>query len=402
MINEEITVQPYEYLKKGFLKPKQTIYRYNGGATRYYYTLDGGFKILASGTTLVKDGFAPDEFSIKALEGWRNKLVSEGKNPAKELTHLANKGTLMHMAFSNLIQGEQIPIRGLHNYLKRMNTPHMSKESKEHVIKYYLNDLRKAILAFIQWMQDYNVEPLATELMIASTTDRAATAVDLICNLDVKEKGFYGELYKSGEKKGQPKETTEVRRVTAIVDFKSGQNFYDSHELQLLLNKRWMAEVYPEIKIEKLYNFSSKDWLSSPTYNFKDQTDSSHGVVDEDGYSLLHWVIGQGKAKHLKKNKDVKRYQGTVKLGTEFKFEDNFQKLLLEEYVTLYKDEVRDVAGEIVEDENLRGCVEIKSHFSKWLAKDLKTIAAQTGMPYKTKPEFVEALCKKYENFLND
>lgn len=403
MINEEITLQPYEYLKDGFLKPKQVVYRYNGSGTRYYYTLEGGFKVHASGTTLVKDGYAKDDFSLQALESWRNALVAKGINPAEELSRRADYGTILHILYGDFVRGEKIPIRGLHNYIKRMHTPHMTKVNKEYIMKYKLNELRHDLLAFNKWYIDHNVEALAVELMIASHEDNAATAIDLICDLDVEVKGFHGEVYKSGAKKGEPKETKQIQRVRAIVDFKSGRKgFYKSHELQLLLNRRWMNEIYPEIKIDRMFNFSPKDWRTAPDYNFKDQTESDAQYDNGSGVILLDTVIQQGKWKHHKKTKDVKRFQGTIQLTESFNFEDNFQKMELEEYVTKFKDEVRDVAGEIVEDEDLRGATEVKRFFTKWLAKDLKQLAEQTGMPYKTKPEFIKNLAEKYKNFLTD
>ena len=85
--------------------------------------------------------------------------------------------------------------------------------------------------------------------------------IDLVCTLQTKE-----------------------GRKTAIVDFKSGRNgFSEEHELQLHLYRDMWHENFPEHQIDKVFNFSPKDWRKEkPTYNFKDQTESEMAAVRDD------------------------------------------------------------------------------------------------------------------------
>jgi hypothetical protein len=126
-------------------------------------------------------------------------------------------------------------------------------------------------------MIDTNCKPLAIELCLWHP-DGYAGAIDIVCELDVEEKGFFGETYASGVNKGQPKESKRTVRVRAIVDIKSGRKgFYESSEIQLHAYKAMMAYHFPEEEmiISKLFNWSPKDFRGAvPSYNLKDQTDS--------------------------------------------------------------------------------------------------------------------------------
>jgi len=59
------------------------------------------------------------------------------------------------------------------------------------------------------------------------------------------------------------------------LDAKSGRKgFYDDHVVQLAAYDVLIKENFPEIKIDKLFNWAPKDWRNAPTYHLKDQTDS--------------------------------------------------------------------------------------------------------------------------------
>jgi hypothetical protein len=93
--------------------------------------------------------------------------------------------------------------------------------------------------------------------------------------MEIEVKGFNGEVYKSGPNKGKPKESKSIKKIIAIVDFKTGRKgFWESYEIQLLAYKMLVEENYPDLKIDALYNWSPKDWRSNPDYNFKDQTNT--------------------------------------------------------------------------------------------------------------------------------
>lgn len=172
------------------------------------------------------------------------------------------------------------------------------------------------------------MEPLAIEVSLISQQGYAGT-VDLVCDMDWEYKGFFGETYKSGEQKGKPKETKEKRRIKAIVDFKSGRKgFYEANEIQMEACRRLVVENF-RFEPDMLFNFSPKEWRTTPGYNLKDQTDS----------------LPKGKFEHLveiakiEKLMDVRQiciYQGELKFG-QSPCEDHFKKVDMNDFLRQQK-----------------------------------------------------------------
>lgn len=110
--------------------------------------------------------------------------------------------------------------------------------------------LLKDLVAFELWLRDKKVTPIAIEQIVTSDKYHAGGCVDLVCELNFNKK-----------------------RVTAIVDFKTGKHIYEIHGLQLCLYAELWEDQYPTIKIDMLFNWKPKDWLTSPTYDFVNQSD---------------------------------------------------------------------------------------------------------------------------------
>ena len=318
-----IEEKQYDFITDGFLRPMAPIRRFSQGGNRFYYKVDetsGDVTLYSSGTTLIKDGYAESEAN---LEDWRNKLKAEGKNPKYELAYAAMRGTLLHILAGDFIQQKQI-IFDLNTYFAT-NHPEITTEPLYYDVIYKDSLwLQKGLLAFAQFCKDYNVKPLAIELMMASDTLKVASPIDLICTMDYEEKGFFGEVYKSGEKKGQPKESKVTKHVTAIIDLKSSKNgFYDKHFFQLHLYKRLVKENYPEIEVSSLYNWSPKEWTGeTPTYNLKEQTT---GSLEK----LCDVVFEQGRLKHEGKEPSVTIVPESIMFGVDFQY----TKVPLKEYL---------------------------------------------------------------------
>lgn len=309
----------HEFITSGFIRPVAPIRRFSQGPNRFYYRVekDGEITLFSSGTTLIKDGYAESE---SALEDWRNKLKAEGKNPKYELNYAAMRGTLLHILAGDFIQQKPINLENLNLYLSAHHPSITTEALYYDVINKDSLWLQKGLLAFAQFVRDYNVKPLAIELILTSETYKVASPVDLICKMTIKEKGFFGEVYKAdskatGAKKGDPKESTQEREVIVIIDLKSSKNgFYDKHALQLKLYRQMMKECYPNIKVEGLYNWSPKDWTGeTPTYNLKEQ---SSGRLE----ALAEVVFQQGAIKHSFKEPTVNIIPTELRFGEEFKF----------------------------------------------------------------------------------
>lgn len=228
-------------------EPPYRVYQLNTDGYRYYYRFDedGEPHFYPSVTTLLKQTMPTSPFLID----W---MLANGKEGAVEKRDLAAAyGTFMHIQFERLIINrrynfDEVPAV-LMTYMEQNNLPE----------KFYFDSLvkiRKDVLAFAQFVKDYNVKPLAVEIGLVHPTYHFAGCVDLPCIMTDPNTG---------------------KTFTAIVDFKSGRKgFWEEHELQLHLYREMWNENFPEVSIERLYNFSPKDWRTKPTYNLKDQTGS--------------------------------------------------------------------------------------------------------------------------------
>lgn len=228
-------------------EPPYKVYQLNTDGYRYYYRFDetGEPHFYPSVTTLLKQTMPTSPFLID----W---MLANGKEGAVEKRDLAAAyGTFMHIQFERLIINrrynfDEVPAV-LQTYMEQNNLPD----------KFYFDSLtkiRKDVLAFAQFVRDYNVKPLAVEIGLVSPAYHYAGCIDLPCIMTDPNTG---------------------KTFTAIVDFKSGlKGFWEEHELQLHLYREMWNENFPEVEIERLYNFSPKDWRTKPTYNLKDQTDS--------------------------------------------------------------------------------------------------------------------------------
>ena len=236
------------YFNSDALKePPYRVYQLNTDGYRYYYRFDetGEPHFYPSVTTLLKQTMPTSPFLID----W---MLANGKEGAVEKRDLAAAyGTFMHIQFERLIINrrynfDEVPAV-LQTYMEQNNLPD----------KFYFDSLtkiRKDVLAFAQFVRDYNVKPLAVEIGLVSPAYHYAGCIDLPCIMTDPNTG---------------------KTFTAIVDFKSGRKgFWEEHELQLHLYREMWNENFPEVEIERLYNFSPKDWRTKPTYNLKDQTDS--------------------------------------------------------------------------------------------------------------------------------
>src|SRR5690606_1852901 len=181
----------------------------------------------------------------------------------------ANYGTLLHLTIGRYIIDHSFNFDDVKDICRdycrdnKYNYP----EVKEWPYK-----LRDDMAAYIQFHHDYKVKPLAVEYVLVSDKGYG-TLIDLVCEMTIEEKGFFGEVYKSGDKKGEPKESKRDRKITAIINFKSGRNgFHESNGLQILCEKQLFEENFPDIKIEGAFNWAPKDWRGKPSYHLKDWT----------------------------------------------------------------------------------------------------------------------------------
>ena len=236
-------------------------------------------------------------------------MLEQGKEQAIEKRDTAAAyGSLMHGQFERLIVNREYDFDAVGEvvaeYLMRENLP-------EKLFQEWCYELRKDVLAFAQFVKDWNVKPYAIEIGLVHPTQHYAGCIDMPCQLT------------------NPK-TGEV--FDAIVDFKSGRKgFYEAHELQ------W-NENYPDKPIERVFNFSPKDWRKEPTYNFKEQTDSK--AID-----LLPNYLAIAAIKDEQRSREVLVISGQYKLD-EGAPTDNVLRLEIADLIKLRAEEMKPEAEE--------------------------------------------------------
>lgn len=246
------------------------VYRVKVGNGRLYYTLDDNSlpRFFISLTTLTRSTLPTSETLIKWIADMG---YEESRNYMAER---AEYGTLMHHAFGIFMMEKRFDFDKTDEFIADCVKNFVIKFSKEE----WTEELNRDVAAFAMFCHEYKVEPLAIELVMVSK-DGYATLVDLVCKMHESIKSLdYNNPYKSGKRKGQPREVKIEREITALINFKSGKHgFFDEHEVQLEFERRLFTENYPDVKIDAIYNWAPKDWRGSPTYTLKDQSGSLNG-----------------------------------------------------------------------------------------------------------------------------
>ncbi|MCU0414191.1 MAG: hypothetical protein MUE91_07310 [Ignavibacteriaceae bacterium] len=286
------TIQPEERLieviEPFYVNPafKSTIkvpkvYRFNQHNNRHYLTVDDFnpedtiipknlVKFFPSVTNII-DKTMPTSFG-------KLKIIGELglKGYYKFMRERAFYGTLIHILIAD--------------YLRSANSRHerwfefdsipgrVSLYIEEHNIDFdttnWVYEVKKDLASLIQFCIDYEVEPIAVEIVgiYDDGKYRFGGALDLPCECSIPVKDFYGDVYQSGKNKGEPKETKQKQRLKALIDFKSGKHgFFPDHGVQLGMYDL-IAEKSLGIKFDRLLNVAPYDWKDVPTYSTKDWT----------------------------------------------------------------------------------------------------------------------------------
>ena len=235
--------------KAALVEPSYRVYQLNSKGHRYYYRFDdfGEPVFYPSVTTILSQTLPKSPFLIS----W---IADKGEEEAERYKmERAAYGTFMHAQFEDLLITRSYNLDMLKSRLK----DYIDEKGLAADFVYYADDLKKDVLAFAQFVIDFDVRPLAVEIALVSDKNHYAGMIDCPCTMK--------------------KKMGSDERINAIVDFKSGRKgFYEECEIQLHLYKMMWEENFPGKPIEKLFNFSPRDWRKKPSYNLKDQTESEN------------------------------------------------------------------------------------------------------------------------------
>ena len=286
-------------------EPPYRVFQLNSDGYRYYYRFNekGEPEFYPSVTTLLKQVMP----TPPALLDW---MVANGKDGATEKRDIAAAyGTFMHGQFETLIINRRYDFDNvpavLLAYMEREHVP-------ESLFAQWVVKVRKDVLAFAQFVKDYNVKPLAVEIGLVHPKFHYAGCLDLPCVMT------------------DPK---TAKTFTAIVDFKSGRKgFFEEHELQLHLYREMWNVNFENVPIERVFNFSPKDWRGAkPTYNLKDQTDSVNA-------KKLPYLLALATIEDEKRDNTLTIVRGVLDLD-KGKIADNVFTLSLAELIRTKADE---------------------------------------------------------------
>lgn len=271
--------------------------------------------------TLTEDPNLPARFYLSVTEmiskttptsPWLIKWISDmGYEAAEQYKNeRASYGTFMHMIFQEYLIDKEFDLQSIDEripgYLQECKHPANLANS-------WINDLKQDIIGFAEFVRAHNVKPLAIELVLASDEMGVAGMMDLYCEMDVEVNGFFGEVFKSGARAGQEKETKKQIRTKALLDFKSGRKgIYDSHAIQLEAYRRLLLENFPQLQGEDimLFNYCPNDWRLNPGYTLKDQTENP--VIRKFDHLIEIGRIESGRIKT-----EYTQYEGLLQFGED-------------------------------------------------------------------------------------
>ncbi len=293
---EEMTAM---FFDGALIEPPYKVWQLNSKGHRYYYKFDdnGTPKFYPSVTTILSQTMPQSPFLIKWIA---DKGIDEAERYKAER---AAYGTFMHAQFEELIINRVYDLDGLKAKLK----DYIDNNKLPADFIYYADDLKKDVLAFAQFVLDYDVKPLAVEIALVHPVHNYAGMIDLPCTM----------LAKPGSKD----------YINAIVDFKSGRKgFYEEAEIQLHLYKMMWNENFPDVPIERVFNFSPKDWRKKPTYNLKDQTDSPNA-------QKIPYLLELAAIEDAKRDNTFTAVTGAICLDEKPDLNDNVTSLTLAELI---------------------------------------------------------------------
>lgn len=245
MTVEEMTAMFFD--EKTLIEPPYKVWQLNSKGHRYYYRYDdnGNPEFFPSVTTILSQTLPKAPHLIQWIA---NKGIEEAERYKGER---AAYGTFMHAAFEELLINRAYDLDGLKGKLKEYIEVYRLPDD----FIYYADDLKKDVLAFAQFVLDYDVRPLAVEIALVHPYYKYAGMIDCPCTMLAKIGGD--------------------ERINAIVDFKSGRKgFYEESEIQLGMYRDMWNVNFEQFPVTRIFNFSPKDWRKKPSYNLKEQTES--------------------------------------------------------------------------------------------------------------------------------
>lgn len=297
MTVEEMTAMFFD--EKTLIEPPYKVWQLNSKGHRYYYRYDdaGNLEFFPSVTTILSQTLPKAPHLINWIA---NKGIEEAERYKGER---AAYGTFMHAAFEELLINRAYDLDGLKGKLKEYIEVYRLPDD----FIYYADDLKKDVLAFAQFVLDYDVRPLAVEIALVHPYYKYAGMIDCPCTMRAK--------------------IGSDDRINAIVDFKSGRKgFYEESEIQLGMYRDMWNVNFEQFPVTRIFNFSPKDWRKKPSYNLKEQTESPNA-------KKIPYLLELAAIEDEKRDNTFTAVSGEISLDNEPDLTNNIVSLTLAELV---------------------------------------------------------------------
>lgn len=224
-------------------------------------SIEQPFRLYTSLTTAISQ-CSPMERPL--LEWYCKNGLIEANRLLKDSQHY---GTLMHKLFGRWLIENNIDFGTIQDVVDEYCGEHYYYSPE---VPDWTRKLKQDLAGFIYFTKERNVKALGIEYVLLSEKG-FGTLIDLVCQMDISETGFFGEVYKSGDNKGQPKESKRRKRVNAIINFKSGRHdFYRTNGIQIECERQLWEENFPYTPLDCAFNYAPNDWKTEPGYKLKD------------------------------------------------------------------------------------------------------------------------------------
>lgn len=331
-----LVVEPQFYNHSLLIKNPPLVFRRDILGNRKYYTFNKDMRYLEAGScTTILNKVTP---LPSYLEKWR---AEYGLKKADEIASQSAKyGTLLHICIADFLKNRKFDLLTLdariYTYIRENFITFDTHKWEE--------KLKQDLTAFAKFTRDYDVEPLAVEIVLISERLKYGGAIDLVCKMRIGT-GENGKILKSDIKvdKGGQIVADKTRVITAVIDFKSGRHgFSDSNAAQVHMYRNLWMEYYPHIPIDRVFNWAPKDWneVDDSLFYLKDQTDS----IEKD---LIKYYVAIFYKKYNSTINSITTINGTLEYGSDISKNisiEKFEEIAYESHKELIDADIRQKA----------------------------------------------------------
>lgn len=377
-------VSAFYFDKEAMREPYYKLYRIATPKGRYYYSYEDGKPIVFMGmTTMLGETMRQPEGLIK----W---IADIGYDKSREYMNVrASYGSLMHTEIANYhLNDRKYNLDEMESVVRKYidEQPRFVRESEFFNLHQWVDDAKHDIVSWDAFVKMHNLVPIAIEIPLAHPDGYSGT-LDIPCYMDIDVEGHYGEVYKSGPQQGKPKLTKQKMRFRCIVDMKSTRKGtgHEDKKFQLHGYKKLWDFNFPDAPIERLFNWSPKDWDTTPSWTLSEKT----GMVSDEEYDAM-----MSLARRRLGGKDPVYIDLNGQISPDTDARNYIKTITLEEHIILQQQarvEQRKAAKPMTEPDPIRMQLEELQERVMALTEQIATLTAKPARKPRKK-KVVETL----------